>query len=237
MDTLKINKKNVLMVEHRGLSGIETENTQCAFVAAGNRSYYGIETDVHATKDGKYVISHDENLKRIFGADVNICDCTYEQLRKIRINTDGDTVEYTVVPSLKECLEVCKKYDKICVLELKVNFEEAQLKDIIAEVENAKMSDKIVYISFHAEALKKMRALLPNAILQFLTGEINDDTINYMVEYKLDLDCYYPSLNEENVKILKQKGIKINCWTVNDKTDAEKLVDLGVDFITTNILE
>ena len=58
MDTVKINKRNTQLVAHRGLSGIETENTNAAFVAAGNRSYYGIETDVHRTADGKFIIYH-----------------------------------------------------------------------------------------------------------------------------------------------------------------------------------
>lgn len=53
MDTIKIDKNNVKLIAHRGVSGIERENTAAAFVAAGNRSYYGIETDVHVTKDGK----------------------------------------------------------------------------------------------------------------------------------------------------------------------------------------
>ena len=44
MDTIKIEKKNTLMVAHRGVSGLEKENTLAAFIAAGNRSYYGVET-------------------------------------------------------------------------------------------------------------------------------------------------------------------------------------------------
>ena len=55
MNTIKFNKKNTQIVAHRGLSGIEVENTNSAFVAAGNRSYYGIETDIHRTKDGRFV--------------------------------------------------------------------------------------------------------------------------------------------------------------------------------------
>ena len=61
MDTIKIDKNNVKLIAHRGVSGIERENTAAAFVAAGNRSYYGIETDVHVTKDGKFVIIHDDD--------------------------------------------------------------------------------------------------------------------------------------------------------------------------------
>ena len=57
MNTIKVDSGNTLMIAHRGLSGIELENTCSAFVAAGNRSYFGIETDVHVTADGQYIIS------------------------------------------------------------------------------------------------------------------------------------------------------------------------------------
>ena len=53
MQTVKIKKSKTKMIAHRGLSGIEPQNTSIAFAAAGNRSYFGIETDVHITKDGK----------------------------------------------------------------------------------------------------------------------------------------------------------------------------------------
>ena len=236
MNTVKIEKKNALMIAHRGLSGIKTENTLNAFIAAGKCSYYGIETDVHVTKDGKYVISHDDNLARVFGADADIHDSTYEELRKIGI-TDKETGEFLTVPSLKEYLDACKKYNKVSILELKDNFSKQQLEEIVQEVKDAKMSDNIVYISFSAEVLKKTRELLPDARLQFLTGEINDEIINFMHEYNLDIDCAYPALNADNIKLLKQHGIKINCWTVNDKSVAEDLINLGVDYVTTNILE
>ncbi len=49
MDTLRLSAPKPRMIAHRGLSGIEMENTCSAFVAAGNRSYFGIETDVHVT--------------------------------------------------------------------------------------------------------------------------------------------------------------------------------------------
>ncbi|MBE5775575.1 MAG: glycerophosphodiester phosphodiesterase, partial [Clostridiales bacterium] len=65
MNTIKIDHGNVKMVAHRGVSGLELENTNAAFVAAGNRSYYGIETDVHVTLDGKFVCFHDDNTGRV----------------------------------------------------------------------------------------------------------------------------------------------------------------------------
>ena len=59
MDTIRIEKGSTRMVAHRGVSGLEKENTMAAFVAAGNRSYWGVETDVHRTSDGKMVVIHD----------------------------------------------------------------------------------------------------------------------------------------------------------------------------------
>ena len=63
--------------------------------------------------------------------------------------------------------------------------------------------------------------------------ELTDD----LVKYNLELDIYYKRLDEENIKLLHSMGIRVNCWTCDDKEDAEKLVSYGVDFITTNILE
>ena len=57
------------MIAHRGLSGLERENTCAAFIAAGNRSYYGIETDIHITRDGRFIVYHDDNTLRLTGVD------------------------------------------------------------------------------------------------------------------------------------------------------------------------
>lgn len=237
-DTIKLDKRgsSVLMIAHRGLSGLETENTQCAFVAAGNRSYYGIETDVHVTKDGKYVISHDGNLSRIFGKDIEIKDYLYEDLRKVRKTENGDTVEYTAVPTLREYLGVCRRYGKKSVLELKVEYTDEQLKEIIEIAKEEKQFENVIFISFFPDNMIRLRKILPTHPLQLLTGPINSEIMDICENNSLEIDAAYPSLNEENIAELKRRGIKINCWTVNDRADAEKLVALGVDFITTNTI-
>ena len=83
MDTIKIKRGSTKIIAHRGLSGLETENSIPAFVAAGNRSYYGVETDAHVTKDGKFVVIHDDNTARVAWDDVNVEASRYELLRKI----------------------------------------------------------------------------------------------------------------------------------------------------------
>jgi glycerophosphoryl diester phosphodiesterase len=72
MNTTEFEKKQTRVVAHRGLSGIEKENTASAFVAAGNRSYFGIETDIHRTADGRFIVCHDASLLRVAGENLNV---------------------------------------------------------------------------------------------------------------------------------------------------------------------
>ena len=61
MHTIPIaDKGQTKLIAHRGVSGLECENTAAAFVAAGNRSYFGIETDIWRTADGQFLCNHDD---------------------------------------------------------------------------------------------------------------------------------------------------------------------------------
>ena len=60
---------------------------------------------------------------------------------------------------------------------------------------------------------------------------------NNRINDKLDLDIEYHNINKDIIQILKENNIEVNCWTCNDSEDGEKLVECGVDYITSNILE
>lgn len=239
MNTEKIKKLNVKMVAHRGVSGLERENTAAAFVAAGNRSYYGIETDVHVTADKKYIIIHDDDTERVAGIKLNVEESRYEELRKIKLkDLNGSDRADLCFPSLEEYLDICKKYEKVCVLELKNPMAAEDVKGIYETVAKTYEVKNVIFISFSYENLVELRKLDKTATLQFLTGEeVTEDLIKRLKEYDMDLDIYYEKLNEENIGLLHSSGVKVNCWTVNDFDYGEKLAAWGVDFITSNILE
>ena len=242
MNTIKINSNGVKMIAHRGLSGIERENTCPAFVAAGNRSYFGIETDVHITKDGKFVIIHDETTERISSGkhSINVEESDYSEVERIVLpDLDSTTDRKDIrIPLLREYIKICKKYEKVCVLEIKNHFAEKDIEKLIDEIKGLEYIDSIIFISFDFENCVNVRKLLPKNAVQFLTSkEITSELIKKLCENNLDLDIYYKQLNRENIELLHSKGIKVNCWTCDNKDDAEKLVSYGVDFITSNILE
>ena len=113
MNTVKFDKGTTRVIAHRGLSGLEKENTCSAFVAAGNRSYYGIETDIHKTKDGHFVINHDGDFNRVAGVDIKIEESTLEEIRSILLfDADGTKNRGDLRPAvLQEYISICKKFD------------------------------------------------------------------------------------------------------------------------------
>ena len=111
MEVIKIDSKKVKMVAHRGLSGIEVENTIDAFNLASKHTYFGIETDIHVTLDGKYIVHHDDNLERICGVDMVIEETNYDDLRKIK--GLGLSATWRYYDELLGIFPECEKYLEI----------------------------------------------------------------------------------------------------------------------------
>ena len=242
MDTVKIESKGVKIIAHRGLSGLERENTNPAFVAAGNRSYFGIETDVHKTADGKFVIIHDETTERVSGGKykVNVEMSNYSALENIVLpDINGSFIRNDIkIPLLRDYVSICKKYEKICVLELKNPFKKEDIAEMIKEIKSLDYIDSMIFISFSMDNCVYTRELLPDAKIQWLVGkDVNENDIKTLVDNHLDVDVYYPALTKEIVDYIHGLGMELNCWTCDSKEDAEKLIEMGVDYITTNILE
>lgn len=239
MNTTKIKTNGTLLVAHRGLSGLEMENTCSAFVAAGNRTYFGIETDVHRTGDGKFILLHDSNTARVARDNVNVEESTFDSLRRLQLcDRDGTKNRADLhLPSLEEYVDICKRYEKVCVLELKSKFTDQEIQEIIRRIDKMGWLDHVIFIAFGYENLLKVRKFLPHQPCQFLTESISPNLLDQLSADKMDLDVYYPALTKALVERFHEKRIKVNCWTVDDKADAERLISWGVDFITTDLLE
>ena len=239
MNTIKFDKKNTLVVAHRGLSGIERENTNAAFVAAANRSYYGIETDFRRTADGKFIISHDQSLKRVSGEDINVEAVSLAVAQSV-VHFDKDDTKNRAdlrAPSLENYISICKKYEKQCVLELKSTFTEEETAAYIELIRGIGYLEKVTFISFIYENLEKIRAYYPEADVQFLFSELTDEIAEKVKRDRFDVDAYFKTLTKEAIDDFHKAGLKVNCWTVGTAEDGEKMAAWGVDFITSNILE
>jgi len=238
VQTIKIEHKHVKMIAHRGVSGLERENTCAAFVAAGNRSYFGVETDIHTTSDGQFVVFHDDTTQRLAELDWVVEEHTMEELRTLRLkDLDGNVRGDLVLPTLEEYIRICRKYEKTAVLELKNPFAEQDIQAVVEILRKEAWLDRTIFISFALSNMISLRALLPEQPLQYLVKEFTDQVAEKLVTHNLDLDIAYKTLTKEQVQRVHELGHTVNVWTVNEAADAERLIEMGVDFITTNILE
>ena len=239
MNTIAIEKKQVQMIAHRGVSGIEMENTLAAFIAAGNRSYFGIETDVHVTADGKYAIIHDNKTSRVSAEEKVVEECTMEELQKIRLydKQEGKYRTDLYIPLMQEYIEICKKYEKKAVLELKSRMQPEDIAGIVDAIEELGYLEHVIFISFSWDNLVDLRKIRPEQKAQFLISACEEGLAEKLIAAHMDLDIYHLALSPELIDSLHKNGLEVNCWTVDDPGLAEKYVEWGVDYITSNILE
>ena len=244
LSTKKTAFSGVQMVAHRGLSSIECENTAAAFIAAGNRSYFGIETDIRRTCDGRYVCSHDGRTSRVCEDNLEIATSSLAQLRQLRYNdVDKKTpCPELVVPGLEDYLRICRKYGKHSVLELKDGLTPRDIPEIIRIAEENGHIEDIIFISFHMTLLDVVRTIRPTQPCQLLTMggasvQDNEKILDELARRRMDIDMVYYMVDRVFVSACHARGIKVNVWTVDCPQLAEYLADCGVDMITSNALE
>ena len=242
MNTIKIDKQGVRMIAHRGVSGLETENTLAAFIAAGNRSYWGIETDVHVTADGNLILIHDSNTARVADREMVVEESLFEDLRALQVKDRYHNDELRgdlCLPSLEEYIRICKKYEKVAVLELKEAFSVEDVKKVIEAFREVDYLDHVVFISFCLQNLIYVRGLLPDCRAQYIMKNITETEFEAMKQYRLDLDmdCRKMALTKEWIDRVHGEGLQVNGWTVDHAEDAQTLISWGIDYLTTNILE
>lgn len=215
---------DVLWVAHRGIPKLSIENTIESFQNASMLPFFGIECDVHLTKDKKDVIHHDTNIKRLTGIDLEIKNTELKKLNEIDFS----------FPNLTTYLDICKKSLKWAIIELKVPFSEKEIEIIYNKVKHHKYLEKTIFISFYRENLLMVRKVDKYVKLQYLTNIFNDDILNFILENKLDINFHYQVVNKEIMEKLNKYKIEVNVFTVNNLDDAKRLIDLGVKYITTD---
>ncbi len=210
MNTTAIDKKGCRLVAHRGVSGLEKENTCAAFVAAGVKSYFGIETDVHVTADGKYIVVHDDDLRRVAGVDLQVEKTDFDTLIRVPLpDTDGTPRSDLRLPSLNDYISICRKYEKTAVLELKNRMPRGHVAGIAAVVKDMGWLDRTIFISFSGENLVDLRELYPEAEIEFLTCEASEENFRFMEKYRFGADLCGSCVTPGYVARLHAAGLKV----------------------------
>ena len=220
------------VMAHRGASAQAPENTLAAVEAAIASGAEWVEIDIQETADGKVVVIHDSDLKKIAGVDLKIWDATTEKLRSIDIGSwFSPEFKNERVPTLEQVLLACKGRIRVNI-ELKYYGHNDRLEErCVKTVESVDMASDIVVMSLDLKGIQKIRALRPGWKIGLLTSvTVGDPT-------KLDLDFLAVNANFITRALVKRShkaGKKVFAWTVNDPVGMSTMMSRGVDGIITD---
>ncbi len=234
----------VEIIGHRGTAYDAPENTMVSFKMAWAQNADAIETDMWLSKDGKIVIMHDGDTKRLGGDTNKLATQTLDELQRFDVGAwKGEQFKGERIPGLESILATIPQ-GKRAVLEIKCGPE------IVPELERVIGQSKcsflqLVIISFNFDALTESKAKLPQIPHYFLSdykvsAQGRLPALAPLIERAksagfdgLDLQFKWP-IDKAFVKQVKDAGLKLVVWTVNDVRVAKRLVEAGVDGITTD---
>jgi len=238
--------RTVEFTAHRGESADAPENTLAAFNLAWSRGVKSAELDVYLSKDGKLVVCHDATTKRTTGVDKKIADSTWDELRDLDAGKwKSEEWAGERLPLLGEMLATIPEGSR-CFIEVKTGPEiMPALVEAIREC--GKKPEQLVIISFNAQTVAEAKRQLPELKAYFLSGfkenketkEITptvDELIAKAKELRADgLDLSHTGpIDADFVRKVKDAGLELYVWTVNDVDKARRMIEAGVDGITTD---
>lgn len=226
---------------HRGSSGTHPENTISAFTATAKLPIFGVELDVHLTKDGELVVIHDESIDRTSTGTGNVKDLTLTELRKFDYGSwFSSEFANESIPTLKEVLHIFKDTNHHINIELKSDifpYEGLGVK-VLHDIETLGIADRVVVSSFDHEAIREFKKSAPHIDVAMLTMEVLVDAYDYARFIPADaLHIFLPSAMRKMTKEALLKGAIIRVFTVNEIEHAHALLEIGVHAIFTDYPE
>ena len=211
-----------LKVGHRGAKAYEVENTLESFKKAIALGANAVEFDVRKSKDGKLIVIHDDNLKKVFGKDIQVNEATLKELKQLTGNK---------IPTLEDALQfIDEKVEKILVELKEVGYE----KKVLEGIKKKKLNDRVVIVSFHEQTLLNVRKV-DNKIE---TGLIHAKYKN-PVDAALRLDArylipFYRFTHTKDIADAHKNNLKVIVWTINTKQEVKEYMAKGVDGIASD---
>lgn len=222
------------IIAHRGYWKIEgsAQNSIDALMKADSIRAYGSEVDIWLSSDGVPIVNHDADVT-LDGEKLIVQDTPFATLRKVTL-ANGEPL-----PTVEEYLDAFLKcqHTKL-IIELKTHRSQ-ESENILAEkvinmVNERGLQDKVEYISFGVHFVQQIKKLAPEAPVYYLNGDLTPKVLSTMGLDGLDYHFNVLFKRPEWVQEAHTLGQKVNVWTVNRPEDIQKVIDLKVDFITTD---
>ena len=228
---------------HRGASAYAPENSLESFALAIEMGAQGIELDIYETSDGRLVIHHDNNIKRMSGVDAKISETDFTTLRSYNFAGEyGEKYDFVKIPEFCEVLELFKPTDMTINVEMKEGSDN-YIRAITSLVREYGMEEQVIYSSFDHFKLKKIKEINPRAYV----GALYSFNMACPWEYAkaAGFDALHPSYDQlykfkqefgiDYIAEAHALGIEVNPWTANKPVIIANLVEWGSDHIITDV--
>ena len=230
-----------LFVGHRG-SNIGVENTAEAFRNGVDiYGYDGLECDVRVTKDGFYVISHDETTNRL-GGNLTVANATLAELRAEEYTQTRNGVTYKGhICTVAEYLAICVEKGVFPVIELKWttginNNDMSNFEGLAHLVIDQGLTDKVIFLTSMKKSQEYIAEHFPQFTRQWLCNANWEGNEEWCLQYGLHPSISIGNFDEATVKTFHRMGLNVAMWTVDSKANYLKYGNMGVYMMTCNSL-
>jgi glycerophosphoryl diester phosphodiesterase len=213
-----------LHIGHRGARAYEPENTIRSFARAIELGVNAVELDVRKTKDNELVVIHDDKVDRTTNGKGLVSELTLKEIKSF-VTDKGEKI-----PTLEEALDFLDRKVKI-LIELK----EVGVEDKVVKIVKDKgLEDNVIIISFHEEALRRIREINDKVEVGLIYVK-HKDPIKAALDLKANyLLPMYKFVHSAFVKKAHQNGLKVIVWTINTPEEAHEYANKGVDGIASD---
>jgi glycerophosphoryl diester phosphodiesterase len=232
-----------LLFGHRGYSALAPENTLAAFRAALEHDIPGVEMDVQLTADGRVVVIHDFNLKRVTGYDAELDQCTAARIRRLDAGSwFSPAFAGEKIPFLDEVFALLGRhayYD----IELKWRFRQGGglEEKVIDRIQAYRLEDRCLVSSFNPFCIRRVQRLapgLPTAHAYCRSRRLHPLLRRGQARLVVPTPFAKPESSQvqgfSSFVARRLLGNQIVAWTVDDPQEAARLVRLGVRGIISN---
>ena len=221
---------NIKTIAHRGYVEKGVENSIEALEAAAKAGVDYVEMDVLMTKDNKFIVMHDYNLKRLAGINKKVQDMTYNELVGLPISQSGHTSK---IPSFEEYVKRAKELNMKLVVELKPHGGEPNnYVDIFLEkVKELDIEKKYKYMSLDLKIMEELESKAPQLetgyIIPFQFGKFSNNNVDF---FAIEDFSFSNSLVEQ----AKKQNKSVYVWTINEPSLITKYLQSPANGIITD---
>ena len=221
---------NIKTIAHRGYVEKGVENSIEALEAAAKAGVDYVEMDVLMTKDNKFIVMHDYNLKRLAGINKKVQDMTYNELVGLPISQSGHTSK---IPSFEEYVKRAKELNIKLVVELKPHGGEPNnyVDIFIEKVKELDIENNYKYMSLDLKVMEELESKAPQLetgyIIPFQFGKFSNNNVDFFA-----IEDF--SFSNTLVEQAKSQNKSVYVWTINDPSLITKYLQSPANGIITD---